>query len=167
MEINMLLGVLQVVILVFQCVVAFNEYKKNKSEKKGVLQICYSNIPNKRFEHSTQDWRYNLEDLISFRNIGDDFVFIKKTEIIVDDEKRINNKVPDGMMLSYKEDFNAILIDFQLSQLEKNKDKIKVSVIFDIKNSNNYTYEQKIDMKFIKNIEFNYWELDSYNWRME
>ena len=97
---NIGLGALQIVILIFQCFVAAKEYVKSKREKKGLLQISYTNISSKMYEHSNLDWEYDLNSLMSFKNVGDDFIRVSMTEIIIDGNKKYNNTVPNGISLS-------------------------------------------------------------------
>lgn len=92
MESNITLGILQVIVLLFQCWVAFNEYNKGKREKKGIFQISCNNLKD-YYEHSALDWKYDLHKGISFKNIGDDFVNVVQTDIIVNGRQKNNNAI--------------------------------------------------------------------------
>lgn len=163
---NIGLGVLQIVILVFQCFVAAKEYVKSKKEKKGLLQIGYTNIAIKMYEHSNLDWEYDLNRLMSFKNIGDDFIRISKTEVIIDGNKRYNNTVSNGISLSNSSDFNTYQIDFQLSERESKKEEIGVTLIIHMENSMNYKYRQEIIMGFKKDEQNNCWRMYKYDWKI-
>ncbi len=162
---NVGLGILQIVILIFQCNVAIWEYINRKGEKKGILQISYTNITDKRYEHSRFDWEYNLNELVSFKNIGDDFVRIYETRIIVDGNERYNNIVPNGISLSNIGEFCTYSIDFQLSETERRKEKINVMLIVCMRNSMNYKYRQKVEMLFEK-VRDNCWRMKKYDWKV-
>lgn len=163
---NIWLGILQIIILIFQCLVAAKEYIKSKKDKKGILQISYTNIIQKQYEHSQFDWEYDLNKLVSFKNIGDDFIRISKTEIIIDGNKRYNNMVPSGISLSNSSDFNTYSIDFQLNEMECRKEEIYVVLMVHIENSMNYKYKQEIEMWFKKDIRNDCWQMHKYDWRI-
>lgn len=161
---NIGLGILQIIILIFQCNIAAWEYIKSKREKKGILQISYTNILPEKYKHSKFDWEYNLNDKISFKNIGDDFVRIYKTKIIVDGNERYNNIVPGGISLSNIDGFCTYSIDLQLNETERSKWELNVILIVYMKNSMNYKYRQKIQMSF-KRTDI-VWRMEKYDWEM-
>jgi hypothetical protein len=163
---NIGLGALQIVILIFQCFVAAKEYVKSKREKKGLLQISYTNISSKMYEHSNLDWEYDLNSLMSFKNVGDDFIRVSMTEIIIDGNKKYNNTVPNGISLSNTSDFSTYKIDFQLNERESKKEEIEVTLIVHMENSMDYKYRQEIVMGFKKGEQNRCWQMYKYDWKI-
>lgn len=163
MDINIALGILQVIVLLFQCWVAFNEYNKGKKEKKGIFQISYNNISN-YYESTSLNWKYDLNKMVSFKNIGDDFVNVVQTDIIVNGRQKNNNAMPVSIAVTNRNDFSTYLIGFNMSERELKEESLDVTLKLHLVNSNNYSYKQIIQMGFKK--EGNVWILNKYNWNI-
>lgn len=158
---QVILLIVQVVILIIQCTSELRERKRIRASKKGVFEIGYCNFVGDEFsKDNSKKWIYDFEEMIPFKNIGDDAVTLLRKEIIVDGIREIS--LCDGVIFSNSGEFSILQIPVRnLNQ----KDEVNISFLLSLRNSYGYKYTQVIKTKFKRDEKV--WKLVQYGWEFK
>lgn len=129
--------------------------------KRGYFDIAYRNIG---FNYFTKEagplYHFDLNDNVSFQNMGSDTLTLKRIRIEVNGNKTFE-KICDEQYTSGG-GFWRKSINFGLNEVDKKENELNIKIYFEIENFINQIYVQEMKMNFICYREYqNTWVLRS------
>lgn len=163
--INIFLAILQVLVLIFQVLMAERQYNDSKSAKRGMFQIAYRNVCLNYFDRNNQNgpaWIYDLSEPVSFKNIGKDIAFITEYEIKVGNN--VTAEKQTNISFLNNDEFSVLTVDFNLNDEELKRNRIDIILTLRMKNTSGFEYYQIITMGFEKSAD---WKLVKYDFKFK
>lgn len=161
---------IQAVCIILQSVIISKQLKldeKNSQraikEEKGIFIIEKTNIisvqENQKFFYN----RYNLQDDIKFRNVGNGHIILKGEKINTRDIEYTK-----GTFFTNLKDYSVLNINLNLSPKDLEKDLIEVKIKLLLQNLSGYEYVEIIEITFVREEDGeNIYNLKNFNIRLE
>lgn len=158
---QIIIAIFQVGLLVYQVIINAKTYSKDISDRIGYFEPTETNIPCAKEILDLNKNIYDLNNMIKFKNIGSDSLFVSETEVYINDELHSKNESAD-IFFGNEGRFNISVLNLDLKKHHFGLDKLNAEIIYSLKNSKGHKYKQHMKMTF-KKVEDNRWELTNYN----
>ena len=162
---------IEALILFLQVLVVYGQLqlsrKMNQQElqrNKGYFLIRKTNIPHlTEGEKHYRDY-FDLTIPLHFYVSGSDDILVSSSEIHVNGHIIRNPDVFNPVFFTRDERFDDMTIDIPLTDEERDKKELSISICLVLQNTVGYQYNERIEMKFEKqdNPE-NWWKLTGFN----
>ena len=162
--ISALSSFVQAICIIFQSILLFKQLKldekveqRTQEESKGIFILDKTNMGDNDIYNN----KYNLNQVISFHNVGNDHVILRSI--------RINEIMIDGWERTFftnLERYSKLEIDLKLDENDLQKNEIKFKIDLELENLKGYTYIESIYIIFKKNIVENIYNLNLFNIRL-
>lgn len=159
--ISALSSFVQAICIIFQSILLFKQLKldekveqRTQEESKGIFILDKTNMGDNDIYNN----KYNLNQVISFHNVGNDHVILRSI--------RINEIMIDGWERTFftnLERYSKLEIDLKLDENDLQKNEIKFKIDLELENLKGYTYIESMDIEFIKDIDKKIYNLNLFN----
>lgn len=161
---------IQAICIIIQSVIIYKQLKleekvnqKSIKEEKGIFIIEKTNVisdqENQKFFYN----KYNLQDNIKFRNVGNGHIILKGQKINTRDIE-----YTEGTFFTNLKDYSELNINLNLSPKDLEKDLIEVKIKLLLQNLSGYEYVEIIEVTFVREEDGeNIYNLKNFNIRLE
>lgn len=161
---------IQAVCIIIQSVIIYKQLKveeknnqKSIKEEKGIFILEKTNVisdqENQKFFYN----KYNLQDDIKFRNVGNGHIILKGQKINTRDIE-----YTEGTFFTNLKDYSELNINLNLSPKDLEKDLIEVKIKLLLQNLSGYEYVEIIEIRFVREEDGEkIYNLENFNIRLD